>query len=191
MHGAFSMKIAHPLVLLLALLLSGAGLGAAKAGPTLEEAFRGEATGVGRFKSQLAGVDRGFVVTTKGRGAGGKFVLDQVFRFDNGALDRRTWHFRKTGPNTYVGTRDDVVGTAQVVVGEDAIRMSYDLITRGKNGSKLQLHFEDTIRRTGRDSIVNKGVISMLGMTVGSVDVAFQRQKSLRKRGRAEELARQ
>ena len=120
-------------------------------------------------------------------------MLDQVFRFDNGALDRRTWHFRKTGPNTYVGTRDDVVGTAKVVVGEDAIRMSYDLITRGKNGSKLQLHFEDTIRRSGRDSIVNKGVISMLGMNVGSVDVAFKRQKFARKRGKAglEEIARQ
>jgi len=184
------MKFAHPLILLLALMMFGVGVDTARAGPTLEEAFRGEATGIGRFKSQLAGVYRGFVVTTKGRRSGGKFVLDQVFRFDNGALDRRTWHFRKTGPNTYVGTRDDVVGTARVVVGEDAIRMSYDLITRGKNGSKLQLHFEDTIRRTGRDSIVNNGVISMLGMKVGSVDVAFKRQKSLRKRA-PEALARQ
>ena len=191
------MKIAYPLVVLLALLIAGpAGLGSAsatEAGQTLEEAFRGQATGVGRFKSTLAGVDRGFVVTTKGRGTGGQFVLDQVFRFDNGALDRRTWRFRKTGPKTYVGTREDVVGTAKVRVDDDAIRMSYDLITRGKNGSKLQLHFEDTIRRSGRDSIVNKGVISMLGMNVGSVDVAFKRQKFARKRGKAglEEIARQ
>lgn len=191
------MKIAYPLVVLLALLVAGsAGLGSAsatEAGQTLEEAFRGQATGVGRFKSTLAGVDRGFVVTTRGRGTGGQFVLDQVFRFDNGALDRRTWRFRKTGPKTYVGTREDVVGTAKVRVDDDAIRMSYDLITRGKNGSKLQLHFEDTIRRSGRDSIVNKGVISMLGMNVGSVDVAFKRQKFARKRGKAglEEIARQ
>lgn len=191
------MKIAYPLVVLLALLVAGsARLGSAsatEAGQTLEEAFRGQATGVGRFKSTLAGVDRGFVVTTRGRGTGGQFVLDQVFRFDNGALDRRTWRFRKTGPKTYVGTREDVVGTAKVRVDDDAIRMSYDLITRGKNGSKLQLHFEDTIRRSGRDSIVNKGVISMLGMNVGSVDVAFKRQKFARKRGKAglEEIARQ
>ena len=191
------MKIAYPLVVLLALLIAGpAGLGSAsatEAGQTLEEAFRGQATGVGSFKSTLAGVDRGFVVTTKGRGTGGQFVLDQVFRFDNGALDRRTWRFRKTGPKTYVGTREDVVGTAKVRVDDDAIRMSYDLITRGKNGSKLQLHFEDTIRRSGRDSIVNKGVISMLGINVGSVDVAFKRQKFARKRGKAglEEIARQ
>ncbi|MCX5580820.1 DUF3833 family protein [Kaistia terrae] len=191
------MKIAYPLVVLLALLVAGsAGLGSAsatEAGQTLEEAFRGQATGVGRFKSTLAGVDRGFVVTTKGRGTGGQFVLEQVFRFDNGALDRRTWRFRKTGPKTYVGTREDVVGLAKVRVDDDAIRMSYDLITRGKNGSKLQLHFEDTIRRSGRDSIVNKGVISMLGMNVGSVDVAFKRQKLARKRGKAgvEEIARQ
>lgn len=187
------MKIAHCLVVALALLASGAGLGVAEAGQTLEEAFRGQATGVGRFKSRLAGVDRGFVVTTRGRGSDGQFVLDQAFRFDNGALDRRTWRFKKTGPNTYIGTREDVVGTAKVRVEDDVIRMSYDLITRGKNGSKLQLHFEDTIRRSGRDTIVNNGVISMLGMTVGSVDVAFKRQPLVRKRGKrgVEELARQ
>ncbi|MCX5567759.1 DUF3833 family protein [Kaistia nematophila] len=186
------MKIAHCLVVALALLVSSAGSGAAETGQTLEDAFRGQATGVGRFKSRLAGVDRGFVVTTSGRGSGGHFVLDQAFRFDNGALDRRTWRFKKTGPNTYIGTREDVVGTAKVRVDDDVIRMSYDLITRGKNGSKLQLHFEDTIRRSGRDTIVNNGVISMLGMTVGSVDVAFKRQP-LRRRGKqgVEELARQ
>lgn len=185
------MKIVHPFLVAGLALFAPAGLGVAEAGQTLEQAFRGEAVGVGRFKSKIAGVDRGFVVTTKGRGTGGQFVLDQNFRFDNGALDRRTWRFQKTGPNTYVGTREDVVGTAKVRVEDDAIRMSYDLITRGKNGSKLQLHFEDTIRRSGRDSIVNKGVISMLGMNVGSVDVAFKRQKPSRKRGPgAEELAR-
>ncbi|WP_051231917.1 DUF3833 family protein [Kaistia adipata] len=156
---------------------------------TLEEAFRGRATGVGRFKSRLAGVDRGFVVTTNGRRSGDHFVLDQHFRFDNGSLDRRTWRFRRTGPNTYVGTRQDVVGEAQVRVEDDRIRMSYDLITRGRDGGKLKLHFEDTIRRTGRDTITNNGVISTLGMNVGSVDVTFQRQKGERRRAKTQETA--
>jgi hypothetical protein len=196
------MKIAHSL---LALLLLVAGVSAATAqekpadpsttsskasASSLEEAFRGQAVGVGRFKSRLAGVDRGFVVTTSGRRSGAHFILDQHFRFDNGSLDRRTWRFRRTGPNTYVGTRQDVVGEAQVRVEDDRIRMSYDLITRGKDGGKLKLHFEDTIRRTGRDTITNNGVISTLGMKVGSVDVTFKRQKGERKRSRAQETVR-
>ncbi|WP_156830842.1 DUF3833 family protein [Kaistia granuli] len=184
------MKIVHSLAGLLMLLACDAGGSVVAAGQTLEEAFRGQATGVGRFKSRIAGVDRGFVVTTKGRRSGEHFILDQVFRFDNGAIDRRTWRFRRTGPDTYVGTRQDVVGEAAVRVEDDRIRMSYDLITRGKDGGKLQLHFEDTIRRTGRDTITNNGVISTLGMKVGSVDVTFKRQKVDRKRGRVQETAR-
>lgn len=208
------MKIAHSLLALLLLVACGAGgtvataqekraepkaaaskVGAPKAvasklaTTSLEEAFRGQAVGVGRFKSLLAGVDRGFVVTTSGRRSGAHFILDQHFRFDNGSLDRRTWRFRQTGPNSYVGTRQDVVGEAQVRVEDDRIRMSYDLITRGKDGGKLRLHFEDTIRRTGRDTITNNGVISTLGMKVGSVDVTFKRQKGERKRGRSQETA--
>ncbi|BCP55949.1 hypothetical protein K32_45660 [Kaistia sp. 32K] len=182
------MKIALRLAGLVLLLACGAGGPTIAAGQTLEEAFRGQATGVGRFKSRLAGVDRGFVVTTNGRRSGEDFILDQVFRFDNGSLDRRTWRFRRTGPDTYVGTRQDVVGEAAVRVEDDRIRMSYDLITRGRDGGKLQLHFEDTIRRTGRNTITNNGVISTLGMKVGSVDVTFKRQKF--GRGRAEETAR-
>ncbi len=188
--GGLSMKIVHSLAGLLMLLACDAGGSVVAAGQTLEEAFRGQATGVGRFKSRIAGVDRGFVVTTKGRRSGEHFILDQVFRFDNGAIDRRTWRFRRTGPDTYVGTRQDVVGEAAVRVEDDRIRMSYDLITRGKDGGKLQLHFEDTIRRTGRDTITNNGVISTLGMKVGSVDVTFKRQKVDRKRGRVQETAR-
>lgn len=198
------MKIAHCLLALLLLVAGEAAVPAAMAqqglaqpkpaegkaaGQTLEDAFRGHAVGVGRFKSRLAGVDRGFVVTTSGRRSGAHFILDQHFRFDNGSRDRRTWRFRRTGPNTYVGTRQDVVGEAQVRVEADRIRMSYDLITRGKDGGKLKLHFEDTIRRTGRDSIVNNGVISTLGMNVGSVDVTFKRQRGERKRGRSQETA--
>jgi hypothetical protein len=199
------MKIAHSLLALMLVAACDAGVPAAMAQQrsaaekqveekavrqTLEEAFRGQAIGVGRFKSRLAGVDRGFVVTTSGRRSGGHFILDQHFRFDNGSLDRRTWRFRRTGPNTYVGTRQDVVGEALVRVEDDRIRMSYDLITRGKDGGKLQLHFEDTIRRAGRDIIVNNGVISTLGMNVGSVDVTFKRQKADRKRAKAQETAR-
>jgi hypothetical protein len=200
------MKIAHSLLALMMVFACDAGVSSGAlaqqkstpqkasepkaAGQTLEEAFRGRATGVGRFKSRLAGVDRGFVVTTHGRRSGGDFILDQNFRFDNGSLDRRTWRFRRTGPNTYVGTRQDVVGEARVRVEDDRIRMSYDLITRGRDGGKLKLHFEDTIRRTGRDTITNNGVISTLGMNVGSVDVTFKRQKGERKRAKPQETAR-
>ncbi len=198
------MKIAHPLLVLMLAVATVAAAPAAMAEPkpaklpatksqaapqTLEDAFRGRATGVGRFKSRLAGVDRGFVVTTNGRRSGEHFILDQHFRFDNGSLDRRTWRFRRTGPNTYVGTRQDVVGEALVRVEDDRIRMSYDLITRGKDGGKLRLHFEDTIRRTGRDTITNNGVISTLGMNVGSVDVTFKRQKGERRRAKTQETA--
>ena len=85
-------------------------------GRLLDDAFQGVATGHGRFKSGLIGLDRGFTVTTRGRRSGDIFVLVQQFRFDDGETDRRVWRFRRTGPNNYAGTRQDVIGEAKVRV---------------------------------------------------------------------------
>lgn len=148
----------------------------ARAEATLDEAFRGEALGRGRFKSGLIGLDRGFHITTRGRKSGKDFVLDQFFRFDDGETDRRTWRFRRVGPNRYVGTRKDVVGEAIVKVAEDVITMTYDVIVPRKDGSRLKLHFEDRIARIDNRTLSNRATIYTLGIPVGSVEAKLVRR---------------
>ncbi len=142
----------------------------------LEEAFHGQALGRGRFRSALIGLNRGFIVMTTGRQVGGLFVLDQIFRFDDGKTDRRTWRFRKTGPKTYAGTRQDVIGEAKVTVDADLIRMSYDIDMPQKSGGQLRLHFEDKVLRSSRGTIQNYAMVYALGMPVGSVETTLIRE---------------
>ena len=143
--------------------------------PTLD-AFAGMATGHGRFRSALIGLDRGFTITTRGRQAGGYFVLDQQFRFDDGETDRRVWRFRRVGPGRYAGTRKDVIGEAVVRVEGSRITMTYDVLAPRRDGSKLTLHFEDRISREGPRAIFNKATIYTLGLPVGSVETKLVRR---------------
>lgn len=170
------MKALRTLVATLMLVFGQAEFAPAFADAGLDDAFRGEAIGRGRFRSSLIGLDRGFIVRTLGRKSGDVFVLDQLFRFDDGSMDRRTWNFRKVGPKSYVGTRRDVVGLAKVNVDNDVIRMSYDIDMRKKNGGKLRLHFEDTVSRLGRGGLLNRAVIYTFGIPVGSVETQLVRQ---------------
>jgi hypothetical protein len=131
--------------------------------------------GRGRFKSVLIGLNRGFVIRTVGQMVGDLFVLDQLFRFDDGMTDRRTWWFKRTGPRSYIGVRRDVIGFAKVEVGADAIHMSYDVRMRRKDGGMVKLHFEDRLSRLGPSTIESKAVVSTLGVPVGSVEAQLVR----------------
>ena len=165
--------------ILLAVLVFSAGLlpvAPARAEASLEDSFRGEAIGRGRFKSGLIGLDRGFAIKTIGRKAGDIFVLDQLFRFDDGQVDRRTWSFKRIGPNSYVGARRDLVGLAKVRIEDGVIRMSYDIEMRRRNGSKYRLHFEDSVSRPDRMTVLNRATIYTLGIPVGSVETTLTRR---------------
>lgn len=137
----------------------------------LEEFFVGETEGHGRFESRLARVDRRFRVSTRGAWDGRTLTLEESFAFEDGERDRRTWRFTKTGPGRYEGTREDVVGKAAVWREGPALRMSYvaDL-------GAARVRFRDVIVGEGGDRALNRAVVSLLGLPVGTVEVLFERR---------------
>jgi hypothetical protein len=137
----------------------------------LEEFFVGETEGRGRFESRLAGVDRPFRVVTHGTWDGRTLTLEESFAFDDGERDRRTWRFTKLGPGRYEGTREDVVGKAAVWQAGPALRLSYvaDL-------GAARLRFRDAIVHAGGDRALNRAVVSLFGVPVGTVEVTFERR---------------
>ncbi|HWJ75070.1 MAG TPA: DUF3833 family protein [Kaistia sp.] len=141
----------------------------ARAG-SFEATFEGLAIGRGRLRSRAIGLDRGFLVWTTGRETDGVFVLDQLFRFDDGSTDRRTWRFRPIGPGTYVGERQDLAAPAKVRVEADAVRLSYDIWLRRRGKAPLKLHCEDRITRLASGALLSRGTIYRLGVPVGSVE---------------------
>lgn len=142
----------------------------------LEDFFRGTTVGTGSFESRIAGVERGFTVTTRGRWDGRTLTLREDFVFDDGERDTKTWRFTKVGPGRYEGTREDVVGTADVRQDGGAVRLSYVADLAGADGGTTRVRFEDVIVRSGPEAALNRAVVSRFGFPVASVEVVFERR---------------
>ena len=174
-------RMRHLLVVLIGLVMPAG----AEAAPTVggdgtrppsaqPQAFAGVLEGLsigrGRIRSRLAGLDRGFLVWTRGRQQGGVFELDQFFRFDDGATDRRIWRFRRVAPDRWVGERQDLAAPATLVIEGRALRLSYDIWLKRPSGSPLRLHCEDRIERLASGALLSRGTIFRFGLPVGSVE---------------------
>ena len=182
------------LILAVAALLSFAGAPAsalansaplaAAPPPSFEATFHGMAIGRGRLVSRVIGLDRGFLVWTTGRERAGVFVLEQFFRFDDGATDRRTWRFRRTGPGTYIGERQDLAAPAKLSIVGDEVRLSYDIWLRQRGKAPLRLHCEDRIIRLASGALLSRGTIFRLGLPVGRIETHLIPDATQRPRGR-------
>jgi hypothetical protein len=147
-------------------------------GPPLrfERFFAGRTSGEGRFVSSIGGADRAFTVTTRGRFDGKTLILVEDFVFADGEKDRKTWVFERAGEGRWIGRREDVVGTADVRVDGNAIRLSYDADVKGKDGNVTRVRFEDVLVQEGPRRVRNIAVVSKFGVPVGRVDVVFNRR---------------
>jgi Protein of unknown function (DUF3833) len=142
----------------------------------LERDFKGRTYAKGVFINNITGSRRGFDVVLDGRWDGRVMTLKERFAYDDGERDVKTWTFTRSEPGRYVGRREDVVGTANVYTDAGTVRISYDIVIGG-----TQVHFEDVIERRADGVIVNRAIVSKLGVPVGNVDLSFaRRQKDLR-----------
>jgi hypothetical protein len=169
-------------------LLSGAAAGLAGcAGPpniaaapgapalTLEGFFTGRTIGKGSFAVPIAGIRRDLTVLTHGRWDGRTLVLREDFLFADGEKDVKTWRFTKVVGGVYEGTREDVVGKADVRQVGNAVQLRYAADVRAKDGSVTRLDFADTIAPLDGRRVLNEAVISRFGLPIGTVSLVFAR----------------
>ncbi|HEX4858483.1 MAG TPA: DUF3833 family protein, partial [Usitatibacteraceae bacterium] len=76
--------------------------------------FNGKVDGWGMVQDRSGKVLRRMVVEIDCRWNGDEGVLDESFRWSDGATEKRVWTIRKDG-DRYVGTAGDVVGSASGV----------------------------------------------------------------------------
>lgn len=140
----------------------------------LEDFFKGRTTATGSFRA-ITGVSRKFDVVLHGRWDGRVLVLHEDFRYADGEKDTKTWRFRKTGPHTYIGTREDVVGEARVKLSGDKARFSY-LVDLDPGESRNLVRFHDTLRLSpDGQRIVNTANVFKGPFPVARVRVDFKR----------------
>jgi len=159
------------LVLALGLVLTSHQ--AAAADFALEKWFKGKTVARGEF-SAITGTRRGFDVLLTGKWNGKTLTLREDFVYDDGERDRKTWRFTKTGPNTYSGTREDVIGATVVTVAGDTARFSYDVYLDGKN-RKNKVRFSDVMVLRDDGTVLNTARVSKFGIPVGRTRVEFRR----------------
>lgn len=144
---------------------------------TLVEAFNGRAVGRGVFSVPLAGVERGFdaiLVGSLRRVRGVEiFTVVEDFIFDDGEVDRLTWVFTRTGPDSWTGVREDTVGMAEVIENADGVRLTYVANVRSR-GDVTRLGFSDIIYRGADGRVINDAVVTKFGLPIGSVRFELQ-----------------
>ena len=142
----------------------------------LEDFFKGKTYAYGSFGA-ITGLKRSFRVDLTGTVRGDVLTLREDFRYDDGERDTKTWIFTRTGPNTYSGTREDVLGATTVRVSGSVARFSYrvDLNPSGKPNvvrffDKLELRPDGTLRNTA--------LVTKFALPIARVKVNFARTLS-------------
>jgi len=140
----------------------------------LEDFFQGRTTATGSFRA-ISGLKRTFDVVLHGRWTGKTLVLREDFRYADGERDTKTWRFRKTGPKTYVGTREDVIGETMVRLDGNRAYFSYRVdLDPGEKRNIVRFHDRLELSDDGR-RIANTAWVFKGPLPVARVRVDFSR----------------
>jgi hypothetical protein len=139
-----------------------------------EKFFVGQTFAEGEFVNTIDGSRRGLTAKIRGTFDGQKLTLVEDFLFSDGERDRKTWVLTKTGPATYTGTREDVIGDAKGLIDGPFFRLTYKADVKTKNSS-IALTFDDVLGYEPDGSVLNRAVVSKLGVKVGEVTLRMRR----------------
>lgn len=160
------------LALLLPVFMPASSVSAAKAF-TLEGFFAGRSKATGSF-SAINGVKRQFTVDLNGKWDGRMLTLREDFVFSDGTRDRKTWRFVKTGPLSYSGTREDVIGETRVTIQGNVARFNYLVyLDSAKQANKVRFYDKMVLRADG--TVINTALVTKFGLPVAKTVVEFER----------------
>ena len=103
---------------------------------------------------------------------GDEGVLDETFTWSDGEIQKRIWKLKKTGPNQFEGTADDVIGVARGETAGNAFNWKYTLRVP-VDGTTYDLKVDDWIYLVSDKIILNKTKMSKFGFDVGEVTLVF------------------
>ncbi len=154
------------------LAVCAASASAAPAGKPLvmEDWFRGHSTATGAFRSTLFGPDRQVTARFHGVWNGKVLTLTEDIAYSDGERAHKVWRLTKTGPGTYIGQRDDLIGEAQGFTDEQGrVHLQYTAVTGGRN-----LRFDDFLQLNPDGTLLNSSSVSYYFLHVGDVELHFR-----------------
>lgn len=137
----------------------------------LEDFFKGKTYAYGSFGA-ITGLSRSFRVDLTGKVRGKVLTLREDFRYDDGERDTKTWIFTRTGPNTYSGTREDVIGQTMVRLSGNTARFTYRVdLNPGGDPNIVRFHDKLVLRDDG--TLRNTALVTKFALPIARVRVNF------------------
>ena len=138
----------------------------------LEAYFAGKTRAHGLFVDRFGNLRRQFVVDIDGSWDGETLTLEEDFLYDDGETQERIWLIRKTGPHSYEGRAEDVIGAAAGKSYGNALNWRYRLALKVSE-STWNVDFDDWMFLQDDDVIINRAEISKFGFKLGEVTIVF------------------
>nr|WP_264194049.1 DUF3833 domain-containing protein [Marinomonas algarum] len=142
----------------------------------LETFFSGELTAHGILKNRSGEVIRYFNATLDGSWEDGVGTLAEVFVFDDGEVQNRTWTMTPNDQGTYTATANDVVGSGEVRSAGNALFMKY-VLQVPYNGDILEVTVDDRMYMVKDGVVMNESVMTKFGFEVGYLSIVIQQVK--------------
>lgn len=147
----------------------------AKPAMTLESYFNGPITAQGLIQDYTRNVVSRFDVKMVGTWQGNVGTLAEDFTYYDGSTQRRVWTITKTGPDTYIGAADDIIGTAQGRQYGNAIHWVYTMDVPVKD-KKIRMTFDDWMWFMNDGVIMNRSYMKKLGVTVAEITLYMKKE---------------
>ena len=141
----------------------------------LEQYFLGRTFASGIFEDRFGNVRRQFTVDLDGTWDGKTLILTEDFIFGDGETETRVWSIEKIAPASYIGSADDVIGSAKGIVAGNTLNWKYDMRLK-VGGSRVKVHFDDWMFLQSNGVLINKATVSKLGVDIGRVTIAFTKK---------------
>ncbi len=140
----------------------------------MERYFAGTSTASGTFRA-INGLRRDLDIRLRGTVRPDGLTLREDIRYKDGQSERKTWRFTRTGPTTYRGTREDVIGDTTVHVKGNTARFTY-LVDLDPGPKQSIYRFYDTLvfAPDGR-SMTNAATVWKAIFPVARVKIDFQK----------------
>lgn len=141
----------------------------------LEQFFVGKTKAHGQFQDILGNVSRRFEVDITGTFDGNLLTLVEDFSYADGSKEQRIWKLTKTGPNTWSGTADGVIGDALGETRGDTFNWGYKIDLPVPDGT-MRVVFDDWMWQLSDTRVLNRAYMSKFGIPLGEVVIYFEKE---------------
>lgn len=140
----------------------------------IEEFFDGRVLAIGQFQDTFGTVRRRFDVDIQGTWDGETLTLIEDFDYADGTEELRIWRMTKTGPDTWVGKADGVLGQAKGVARGDTFNWVYRIDLPVPDGT-LRVKFNDWFWQVSDTRVFNRAYMTKYGVDIGEVQITFDK----------------